>query len=149
MLRPSASFTALAMTVLCFAAAGAFEGAGAQASSTPRQGGAERRAILDALRVPVQKDLKQKVVFVVDRLKVQGDWAFLRGAPRGLNDRPIDYRKTPFAETIRAGAFDDGIVALLHRKGRKWRVVQYAIGATDVPWVDWGKRFKAPSAIFK
>jgi hypothetical protein len=30
----------------------------------------------------------------------------------------------------------------------KWKVVQYVIGATDVPYVDWDKEYGAPRAIF-
>jgi hypothetical protein len=34
--------------------------------STPEKGSAERKAILDALRVPVERELKQPIVFVTD-----------------------------------------------------------------------------------
>ncbi len=51
----------------------------AQAAYTPEKGSAERKAILDALRVPVERQLKQKVVFVADNFKVQGNWAFVGG----------------------------------------------------------------------
>jgi hypothetical protein len=50
---------------------------------------------------------------------------------------------------VEAGAFDDSIVALLQQVGGKWRVVQYVIGATDVPYVDWDKKYHAPKAIFE
>jgi len=115
---------------------------------TPDKGSAERKAITDALRVPVEKRLKQEVVFKIDHLKVQKGWAFLLGTPRRPDGGQIDYRNTIYAEAQKAGAFDDGVMALLHRVGGQWRVVQYVIGATDVAYIGWDRKFHAPSAIF-
>jgi len=116
---------------------------------TPKQGDAERRAITDALRAPVEKQLKQKVVFKIDHLKVQGDWAFLRGVPQQPGGGALDYKGTPYGDAVEAGAFDDGIVALLRKRKGGWQVVQFVVGATDVPYVDWDKKYRAPSAIFE
>ncbi len=125
---------------------------GAQAQGqqphTPKQGDAERRAITDTLRAPVEKQLKQKVVFKIDHLKVQADWAFLRGVPRKPDGAALDYKGTPYQEAMDAGAFDDGIVALLRKRKGGWQVVRFVVGATDVPYVDWDKKYRAPSAIF-
>ena len=116
---------------------------------TPMQGDAERRAITDALRAPVEKQLKQKVVFKIDHLKVQNDWAFLRGVPRRPDGAALDYAGTPYQTAVEEGAFDDGVVALLRKRQGKWQVVQFVVGATDVPYVDWDKKYRAPSAIFR
>ena len=115
---------------------------------TPDKGSAERKAIADALRVPVERKLKQGVIFRIDHLMVRNGWAFLLGTPRRPDGGPIDYRNTPYAEAQKAGAFDDGVVALLHKVGGRWRVVQYVIGATDVPYVDWDRKYHAPAEIF-
>lgn len=42
----------------------------------PKPGSAERKAILDALRKPISKDLKRKVIFKVHHLKVCNGWAW-------------------------------------------------------------------------
>jgi hypothetical protein len=118
-------------------------------SYTPERGTPERQAITDALRVSVQKQLKTKVIFKIDHLKVQNAWAFLRGVPQQANGSAVDYHGTPYQTAIAAGAFDDSIVALLHKRGGKWQVVKYVIGATDVPYVDWDRKYHAPSVIFK
>ena len=119
------------------------------AQHTPEKGSAERKAITDALRVPVEKKLKQKVVFNIDHLKVQDDWAFLLGAPRKPNGGEVDYSKTSYAKAVALGMFDDGISALLHKVKGRWRVVKYVIGATDVVYVEWDKQYRAPSGIFQ
>jgi hypothetical protein len=115
----------------------------------PEKGSTERKAIVDALRVPVEKHLKQPVVFKIDHLKVQNNWAFLTGWPQKSDGSAIDYRLTVYQDAIDAGAFDDGIVALLRKVKNKWTVVQYVIGATDVPYVDWDKEYRAPKGIFR
>jgi len=115
---------------------------------SPDKGSAERKAIVDALRAPVQRKLKQEVIFKIDHLKVQGGWAFLLGAPRRPDGGQIDYRDTPYADAYNAGAFDNNVMALLRKVGGQWRVVQYVIGATDVAYLGWDRKFRAPSAIF-
>ncbi len=134
----SFALTALAAASLAFG----------QQPRAPKQGDAERRAITDALRAPVEKQLKQKVVFKIDHLKVSGDWAFLRGVPRRPGGGKVDYGATPYRQRIEDGVFDDWICALLRKRAGKWQVVKYVIGATDVVYEGWDAEYKAPSAIF-
>jgi hypothetical protein len=119
-----------------------------QAVYEPTRDSAERKAIMNALRVPVEKELKTKTIFAVSHLKVQGSWAFMTGTPQKADGSQMDYRGTIYEEAQRDGVFDDGIVALLKKTGGKWRVVKHQIGATDVPYVTWWKDYKAPKAIF-
>lgn len=103
---------------------------------------------MDGLRTPIEKDLKQKVIFQVDHLKMQGPWAFFSGKNLTASGKKIDYRKTQYKEALEAGAFDDWTCALLKKEGKKWKVVAYAIGATDVVWDGWYEKYKAPKSIF-
>ena len=119
------------------------------ATTTPAAGSPERKAIADALRAPVERELRQKVVFKIDELKLKDGWAFLRGVPQKPGGGEVDYGATPYKQRIDDGVFDDGIVALLRRKAGKWQVVKYVIGATDVPYVTWDKDYKAPAALFQ
>ena len=114
----------------------------------PEKGSVERKAIIDALRAPIEKQLKQPVIFKIDHLKVQNNWAFLSGRPQSSDGSAIDYTDTVYHDAVDSGAFDDGIVALLRKVKSKWTVVQFVIGATDVPYVDWDKEYRAPKAIF-
>ena len=48
-------------------------GAVGQTAYTPEKGSAERKAILDVLRLPVERDLnRQKITFVTDSFKISG-----------------------------------------------------------------------------
>jgi hypothetical protein len=120
----------------------------AQKVYTPEKGSAERTAILNALRAPVEKELKQKVQFAIDQFNVRGNWAFLNGEPQNASGGRPNYRGTKYQSAVDGGAFDDNFQALLRKTGGKWRVVTYAIGCTDVCWLDWWSRYKAPKAIF-
>jgi hypothetical protein len=120
----------------------------AQSAHTPGKGSQERKVILDALRVPVERDLKQKIVFVAENFNVQGNWAYIGGIPQGANGGSPDYSRTRYADAKESGAFDNNFFALLKKTAGKWRVVTYAIGCTDVCYVDWWRRYKAPKAVF-
>lgn len=120
----------------------------AQTAHTPDKGSPERKAILDALRVPVEKELRQKIVFNIEHFSVLGNWAFISGDPQnGEGGRP-DYRNTPYREAVDSDMFDNNFFALLKRTGGKWKVVTHAIGCTDVCYATWWKDHKAPKSIF-
>lgn len=120
----------------------------AQSVYTPAKGSAERGAIMSALRIPVEKQLKKKTVFAVNNFRVQGNWAFLDGAPQKADGGEMDYRGTKYQEAIDAGMFDNNIFALLKKTGGKWKVVTFMIGCTDVCYLPWAKDYKAPKGIF-
>jgi hypothetical protein len=123
-------------------------GIAGQAAHTPAAGSPERNAILDALRAPVERDLKQKIIFKIDNFKVQGAWAFVSGTPQTANGAAPDYSKTKYADAADSGAFDNNFFALVKKTAGKWTVTTYAIGCTDVCYVDWWRRYRAPKAIF-
>jgi hypothetical protein len=134
----------ISLSIVLILAGAAF----AQKVYTPEKGSPERTAILNALRVPVEKELKQKVSFNVEDFNVQGAWAFLSGAPRNTDGGPPVYKGTPYEDAEDSGAFDNNFFALLKKTGGKWKVVTYAIGCTDVCYATWWKDHKAPKAIF-
>lgn len=115
---------------------------------TPKIGTAERKGIMDALRVPVMRELKQRVVFKPSHLKLAGGWAFIVARPLQPNGRKVDYSRGIHAEAAKSGALEDQVVGLLKRGKGGWTVVAHTVGATDVPYVDWPQRFGAPKSIF-
>ena len=116
---------------------------------TPEPDSPERKAIMNTLRVPVEKELKQNVVFSILQLKVQNGWAFLRSVPQQPEGKPVNYRNTRHQVAIENGMFDDVILALLRKKKGEWRVVVYDIGSTDYAAADWQEKYKAPPGIFR
>ncbi len=136
----------IALSVIFVFAAASFA---QQAAYTPDRNSADWKAVLDALRVPVEKELKQKIKFAVQNFKMQGSWAFVNGAPQNSAGGEPDYRNTKYAEQVNDGAFDNNFQALLKKTGGKWKVVTFAIGCTDVCWLGWDSQFKAPKAIFE
>src|SRR6185436_20448326 len=96
-------------------------GASAQSAHTPEKGSPERKAILDALRVPVERDLKQKIVFVADHFKVQGSWAFVGGRPTTPAGGRPNLKGTAWEDA--EDMFDDNFFGLLRKRNGKWAVV--------------------------
>ena len=130
--------------LLCLTAAGTY----AQSAYTPEKGSPERKAILDALRIPVEKRLKQKVIFAADNFNVLGNWAFIAGQPQTPEGGRPDYSRTSYADAVDAGMFDSNIFALLKKTAGTWKVVTFQIGCTDVCYLPWQKQYKAPKALF-
>lgn len=116
---------------------------------TPQPGTIERKQLLRGLREVVEIELKKPVIFRIDTLRVSGGWAYIRGVPLKKSGKPMDYRDTPYQESIKAGVFDDWICALLQKQGKQWVVVAHAIGATDMPFINWAEHYRAPAEIFE
>jgi len=119
-----------------------------QVVHTPEKGSAERKEILNALRIPVEKQLRQKIVFAAEHFNVAGVWAFVGGDPQAPEGGKPNYRGTAFQKAIDADMFDNNFFAILKKIAGKWKVVTYIIGCTDVCYADWWRRYKAPKAIF-
>ena len=98
----------------------------------------QRKAVLDALRPAVEKKLGPNVEFVVQVIRAEGGWAFVMADPRRKGGRPID------GERIFGEDFDnmDGlrVDAVLQLRNGRWKVADYAIGATDVWYCDVGPK---------
>jgi hypothetical protein len=110
----------------------------------------ERKAILAALRAPVQRELRgRSVVFNVTHFQTRDGWAFLTARPQQPNGRPMNYRGTKWQAAINNGVFSQSVSALLRKQPNgRWRVVTYNIGATDVVYAGWPRRYRAPRDIF-
>lgn len=120
----------------------------AQKVYTPEKDSKERKAILNTLRKPVEKELKQKIQFVVNELNVAGNWAFVSGEPQTTSGKMPDYSKTVYNEQVESDMFDNNFFALIKKSGKNWKIVKYYIGCTDVCYANWWEEFKAPKAIF-
>lgn len=116
--------------------------------TTPKMGSAERKAVLDAARVPVETDLGQGIVFQVKTLRVTPEWAFVYGTPKRPDGKPIDYSKSIYAKDVKDGTFNEGAAVLLAREGAGWRLVTYSVGFGDVVWDGWDEEFGAPAWLW-
>ncbi len=115
---------------------------------TPPPGSGERGAIMDGIRGQIVGELRQPVIFKVEWLRVRDGYAFLKAQPRRPDGGPIDFRKTKFREAAAEGMFDGGVLALLKKNGTRWEAVDWTLGATDLPYGDWWKKYRAPRSIF-
>lgn len=125
-----------------------FQSQFAQGVYTPEKGTPERKEILDTLRVPVERELKQKIVFAADTFNVLGNWTFIYGTMQSPEGSQPDFSRTKYAQAQRDGFFDNNLQALLKKTAGKWSVVKYQIGCTDVCYTEWWKQYRAPKGIF-
>ena len=119
------------------------------APSVAATSGVERTAILDAARKPVVARLGKPVKFKVQNLRHDGIWAFLTAELQDASGHPLSYKGTPLAEAEAEGVVSKDYAALLRRDHGRWRVVDQAIGPTDVAWEDWSQKHSAPAALFR
>jgi hypothetical protein len=112
-------------------------------------GDPERKAILDALRIVVERELDQPVEFEVYTLRIGADFAGFSGRPVTPSGKTIDYLQTRYAPAVEAGAFDDGVLALLQQVDGRWRTIECDIGATDYPGDYWLMQYKVPANLFQ
>ena len=119
----------------------------AQSAHTPAAGSEERKAIMDALRVPAEKDLGRKVIFRVDHLRVAGNWAFARVVPLLPGGGEIDYSRTKYRTQMEEGAFDAEAECLLRREGDGWKVLEWRFGASDTETPIWAEKYRIPKSL--
>ncbi len=134
----------LLIALCCLAALPA---AHAQRSYTPAAGSPERKAIMDVLRVPVEADLRQKVVFKVQHLRIVGPWALARVVPIRPDGSDIDYSRTKYRDELEEGAFDGEGEALLRNGGAGWQLLEWRFGASDTEVDIWLEKYRAPAAL--
>lgn len=116
---------------------------------TPETGSEDRKELMDALRGPCERDLKQKVIFKVERLEVVGNWAIARVTPLRPDSQPINYSKTKYRTLVEEGAFDAMGEALLKQKNGRWSVVEWRFGATDTEVDLWRTKHRLPAALLQ
>jgi hypothetical protein len=116
---------------------------------TPPPGSPERKAICDALRVPVIKEFGVKPIFVIRTLNVMDGWAFLAGDLQRENGAPYNAAKLYKQRTGEDGFFDgDSVYGLLRKQNGRWKALDCHVGPTDVSFIGWHGQYGAPRRLF-
>lgn len=99
---------------------------------SPKRGTSERKLVLNAIRPLVEARVGAPVEFVVDRLRIYQDWAFVVANPQRPGGGQID----PNDPNYHLSEFQDGLhtYVLLQYAYSRWNVIDYAIGPTDAFW---------------
>lgn len=135
---------AVAVATFVLTAASAFAGE----VMTPEAGTPLRKALLNTLRPSVQDELGMRILFKVDEIRTDGEWAYVSAVPLKQSGGRIDYSQTEFARGMEEGYFDDWLCSLLKRReGGAWEVVALSIGATHAPFADWPYKFGVPDTV--
>jgi len=102
-------------------------------AASPPPGSGERAHIMDALRPNFEGQLGGPVKFVVKRLVVDDNFAYVDVRPRQKNGRPYRIQ--------RPGWMDAYGGAVLEKKDGVWRVIDARLGPTDVWYCGWSSHF--------
>jgi hypothetical protein len=91
------------------------------------------------MRPAIEAQLNAPVVFLVKDMRVLDNWAFVQVMPQRPGGRSIDVRRTPLAKDV---DMMDGLrtEAILQKRSGVWRLLEHAIGATDVWFMSWCAR---------
>ena len=113
---------------------------------------AERDAIVQTVTQAAAAKLKLSPAvlrLMHDQPRHSGDWVFLMAHLLDAAGQRFDYAGTDLHKAAQAGTVSDLCAALLHREGGVWKLVDIAVGPTDVAWESWPAQHKAPASLFK
>jgi len=111
---------------------------------------ADRRGILEALRVPLEKALGQRLTLKIRHLAVSPPYAIVFIVPRTLEGAPIDYaRIAKFSERAKAGVLDEASEAVLEKRNGEWTVLEYRVGPTDTKIGVWTEKYGIGDPAFE
>jgi hypothetical protein len=97
----------------------------------------QRTAVLDALRPRAVRDLGPPVEFVVREFRQQGNLAFVSVTAQRPGGCLLDLARTPIGRNGAAAEMDGPSIQAFFKQSRGiWRVDLYAIGATDLWYMD-------------
>jgi hypothetical protein len=104
-----------------------------------------------ALTPVVGESIGHPVSLQVETFNTEGDWGWIIAQPWTPEGTQIDWSQTRYAERAAQGVLDGGgtTYALLKRENGRWRVVDFAVGPTDVAWADWPERHGAPASLMQ
>ena len=113
---------------------------------------AEQGAIVQIVAQAAAAKLKlshDALRLIPDQPKRSGDWVFLIAHMRNAAGQRFDYAGTDLYKAAQAGTVSDLCAALLHREDGVWKMIEIAVGPTDVAWETWPATHKAPASLFK
>ena len=122
--------------------------AAAAAQMTPPRGSPLRAELMDTLRPTVMAEIGGPIEFAVTDLRVIGQWAYAHVRPQRPGGAPIDWNRTKYRQDMALGMMSDGVMALLHHDGARWRIAEYVIGPSDVAWDGWRQERGLPRQLF-
>jgi len=106
--------------------------------------------LLDALTPVVSAEVGQPVALAASQVRVMNEWGYVVAQPTQPDGAAIDWSTTALAGRAAEGVLDSNgqAHALLRNENGAWRVLEHAIGPTDVVWIGWSAEYGVPEALF-
>ena len=95
-------------------------------------------AVIAAANTTLAEQIGQPVAIQPEIFRSEGEWAFVYGPVRKPDGTALDWSTTAMADAAAEGMMDGDLgIVLLNWLDGEWRVVEAAVGPTDVPQVAW------------
>ena len=105
-------------------------------------------AVLASANATLGEQVGSAVSIQPEIFRSEGEWAFVYGPVRTPDGSEVDWSTTLLAEPAAEGMMDGDLgIVLLHFADGDWRVVETAIGPTDVPQVAWPEEHHVSPAL--
>jgi len=106
--------------------------------------------LIDALTPVVSAEIGQPVALASSQVRVMNYWGYVVAQPTAPDGAAIDWSATALAQRAADGVLDSNgqTHALLRYENGAWRVLEHAIGPTDVAWIGWAATHGAPEELF-
>lgn len=116
----------------------------------PPSAEAMSQELIDALTPVVAAEVGQPITLTASQTRVMNEWGYVIAQPTKPDGAAIDWSTTALAGRAAEGVLDSNgeTHALLRNENGAWRVVEHAIGPTDVAWIGWAAVHGAPEELF-
>ena len=117
----------------------------------PKRGSQLRKDICNVFRVPMTKEVNgQKIVFVIHKLNVMGDLAFINCSLQLANGKEVDWSKTKYKNEAVTHGVENNAAGLVKKDASgKWSVVEHSFNHTDVVWLGWIEKHGIAAKLFE
>ena len=111
--------------------------------------GPDRMTLIKPARAEAERQLGRPVELEVSSMLYKHSWVFLFSTMVDKEGNPIDLTGTKLEEAAQACVASRVFCALLKWDADRWKVVASCLGATDVAWSGWDRKYHAPPEKFE
>lgn len=111
--------------------------------------GGKKISLEQVLRLQLQGSVGREVKFETSLLKRQDNWVFVCGRPLELSGDSFDYSNSKLAKYHAMKMVDDKFCAILDVENETHNIVEFDLGSTDNPYVEWVTQHNLPKGIIE
>lgn len=103
----------------------------------------------DLIQEELQNRIGRKTTFKKTIDTMSGEWRLICGLPLEVSGNHLDYDSTPYKNRVKNGYFEDGFCALFKSYNKKYRIIEFDLGSSDSPVLEWSITYKLPTELLE